>query len=292
MASSNLRQLRLLLWKNFLLQKRRPISTIFELGLPLLFILILLLLRIFKIHQSDVQAKDWRSFPYGNFSWQIPLHLPKGHNKSAKWNIAYAPKVNITEKVMNDTATRLGVGTQGFNKESEMVRVLVNDEEKDPSNWKYIGGVFFKRTPNFHNVVYKIRLSSSTRNKTKESKIAAFAQGQSWHTKSVFPRTFQGIGPRSNNSIFGGPPDYYIEGFLSIQYAVDMGVMAFKSRKANFTNFNLRMQRFPYPAYIRDVFVIVIQNTLPLLLMLSLVYTALVIVRSIVYEKEKRLKVG
>ena len=55
--------------------------------------------------------------------------------------------------------------------------------------------------------------------------------------------------------------------------------------------YEVQLQRFPYPDGLRDKFIIVIQSSLPLLLMLSLVYTALVITKSIVHEKERKLKV-
>ena len=51
------------------------------------------------------------------------------------------------------------------------------------------------------------------------------------------------------------------------------------------------LSRFPYPAFIYDVFILAIQNQLPLLLVLSFTYTSLNIVRSVVQEKERKLKV-
>lgn len=51
------------------------------------------------------------------------------------------------------------------------------------------------------------------------------------------------------------------------------------------------LSRFPYPAFIYDVFILAIQNQLPLLLVLSFTYTSLSIVRAVVQEKERKLKV-
>lgn len=50
-------------------------------------------------------------------------------------------------------------------------------------------------------------------------------------------------------------------------------------------------KRFPFPPYISDPFLIAIQYQLPLLLMLSFTYTSLTIIRAVVQEKEKKLKV-
>lgn len=54
----------------------------------------------------------------------------------------------------------------------------------------------------------------------------------------------------------------------------------------------VRLSRFPYPAFIYDVFILAIQNQLPLLLVLSFTYTSLNIVRAVVQEKERKLKVS
>jgi len=54
--------------------------------------------------------------------------------------------------------------------------------------------------------------------------------------------------------------------------------------------YDLRLQRFPYPPYIEDKYLFALQAWLPLLMMLSFVYPVINITKSIVYEKEKRLK--
>uniref|UniRef100_A0A1B6DIK2 ABC transporter domain-containing protein n=2 Tax=Clastoptera arizonana TaxID=38151 RepID=A0A1B6DIK2_9HEMI len=50
------------------------------------------------------------------------------------------------------------------------------------------------------------------------------------------------------------------------------------------------LQQMPYPCYISDRFIIAISRTFPLYMILSWVYTCAMIVKAIVYEKEKRLK--
>lgn len=87
---------------------------------------------------------------------------------------------------------------------------------------------------------------------------------------------------------------YYREGFLMVQHAVDRAIMKAYNRTAAtalFMQTRVVLSRFPYPAYIYDVFILAIQNQLPLLLVLSFTYTSLNIVRAIVQEKERKLKV-
>jgi len=84
-----------------------------------------------------------------------------------------------------------------------------------------------------------------------------------------------------------------VEGFLALQHAVDSELIDFVA--ANVTlkvpEVTMRLQRFPYPPYVHDSFVLVIQNQLPFIVLLSFIFFAMQIVRDLVYEKERRLKV-
>ena len=50
------------------------------------------------------------------------------------------------------------------------------------------------------------------------------------------------------------------------------------------------LQQMPYPCYIEDRFIIAIARTFPLFMTLAWVYSASMIIKSIVHEKEMRLK--
>lgn len=79
-----------------------------------------------------------------------------------------------------------------------------------------------------------------------------------------------------------------------MQHAVDRAIMHSlnKSEAADVLwKTRVVLSRFPYPAYRYDVFILAIQNQLPLLLVLSFTYTSLNIVRAVVLEKERKLKV-
>lgn len=79
-----------------------------------------------------------------------------------------------------------------------------------------------------------------------------------------------------------------------MQHAVDRAIMHSYNRTAAshlLRPIRVVMSRFPYPAFKYDVFILAIQNQLPLLLVLSFTYTSLNIVRAVVQEKERKLKV-
>ena len=89
-------------------------------------------------------------------------------------------------------------------------------------------------------------------------------------------------------------PGYLEEGFLALQQAVDFAFIDCLSANAseNMENVTMRLQRFPYPPYVDDKFVLVIQQQLPFIVMLSFIFCAMQIVRDLVYEKERCLKVS
>lgn len=87
---------------------------------------------------------------------------------------------------------------------------------------------------------------------------------------------------------------YIREGFLAMQHAVDRAIMQYHANASThqlFEKLTVIAKRFPYPPFISDPFLVAIQYQLPLLLMLSFTYTSLSIIRAVVQEKEKKLKV-
>ncbi|KAJ7305756.1 hypothetical protein JRQ81_010122 [Phrynocephalus forsythii] len=88
-------------------------------------------------------------------------------------------------------------------------------------------------------------------------------------------------------------PGYYREGFLGVQHIVDKAIIQYHANTSDadlLDKITVVVQRFPYPPYVNDLFVLAIQTQLPLLLMLSFTYTSLNIVRAVVHEKERKLK--
>ena len=81
------------------------------------------------------------------------------------------------------------------------------------------------------------------------------------------------------------------EGFLGVQHAINRAVTALVSGNKTSDMPAVWMRRMPYPPYNDDNFVLVVQNQLPLLLLLSFVFSALNIVKDIVHEKERKIKV-
>ena len=92
---------------------------------------------------------------------------------------------------------------------------------------------------------------------------------------------------------------YHSQGFTYLQYALDVSIAYYNSTPAPVLDENeigrigeVYMQRFPFPRFIDDIFLIALQGWLPLIFMLSYIYPVINTTKSIVVEKEKRLKVS
>ena len=283
MARAN--QFSLLMWKNFILLKRAPVRTFFQIAMPLLFIAILVFLRAFEIKNEYKPNVTYPAFEVN----KLPSDVSKLNQ------IAFAPNTSAVKEVINDTVKQLGfTHAEPFISEEDMVNYLVSLQGNEKT---FLGGIVFNTSLNSSNIIYKIRLSSKTDIKQNGGKEERQGFGTSpsttWNTQFTFP-VLQVPGPRNKNASHGGPPFYFEAGFLAIQHAVDVAIMNYRYKGKNDTRMldtTVSVKRFPYPDYTHDNFVLVIQTSLPLLLMLSLIFTALNIVRDVVYEKEKKLKV-
>ncbi len=120
-----------------------------------------------------------------------------------------------------------------------------------------------------------------------------FGVQAAWYTELLYP-LFQFLGPRARNQIGGGLPGYIEEGFIYLQYAIDRtltrDLLNNSTELENYNKYSIKLQRYPYPSYLDDKYLLALQGWLPLIIMMSFIYPAINITKSIVYEKEKRLK--
>jgi ATP-binding cassette subfamily A (ABC1) protein 3 len=345
------RQYLLLLWKNFVLQKRRPISTAFEIILPTLFILLLAVIKLnpqLKEEKKCVPGgKDrdecnWRPFlptegenvSVGGHTIPIPSGLPallevppislpdvRFFTKS----IVFTPNTSLTRNIMNKTKNYLNEMSENssyplsvnsvepFDTEALMVKKLMAEannasyyrhQERDLFHYsKYLGGIVFHFPSENENdilpsdISYDIRLDSRPRwcvlDTKKNSGIGLNPTLDcTWLTQFAFP-LLPLQGPRDPQWSGGGQPGYHREGFSALQWAIDRSLVEIASKNSteSLTEYpTVILQRFPYFEYLSDKFVFAIQNGLPILLMLAYVFSALIITRELVHEKEKRLK--
>uniref|UniRef100_A0A8C4GZK9 ABC transporter domain-containing protein n=1 Tax=Dicentrarchus labrax TaxID=13489 RepID=A0A8C4GZK9_DICLA len=273
----------LLVWT----QKRQILVTLVEILLPLLFSGILIVLR------QKVPFKDYpNATVYESYAVDT---LPNRYLQSLQ--LAYVPSnSSVVRQVAEDVRGSLFLSSvRGFETEEHFEDYVRND----PLSGKLLAAVVFEH-PFTHDdeplptkVSYHLRFTFTPRNAPIKEKSELNPNSDlDWHTLSLYP-LFQLPGPREQYDKEGGTPGYFREGFLAVQHAVDRAIMHSYNRTAAASllrQIRVVLSRFPYPAFIYDVFILAIQNQLPLLLVLSFTYTSLNIVRAVVQEKERKLK--
>ncbi|XP_071041815.1 phospholipid-transporting ATPase ABCA1 isoform X1 [Parasteatoda tepidariorum] len=140
---------------------------------------------------------------------------------------------------------------------------------KDNKLW---AGVVFNDLENRdqlpHFIQYKIRMAASKVDSTKRVE-------DRFHTPG--PRRRPGIDMK-----------YITFGFAYLQDMIEHAIIREQTGRTQETG--IYLQQFPYPCYIFDQFIMALSRTFPLFMVLSWVYTSSMIIKSIVYEKERRLK--
>ncbi|XP_004706220.1 phospholipid-transporting ATPase ABCA3 [Echinops telfairi] len=287
------RQLALLLWKNYTLQKRKVLVTVLEIFLPLLFSGILIWLRL-KIQSEDVPNAT--IYP-GQSIQELPLFFtfpPPG----GSWELAYIPAHSDAVRTITEAVRKalvINMRVRGFPSERDFEDYI----KYDNGSSSVLAAVVFEHAFNHSRdplplaVRYHLRFSYTRRN-YMWTKAGSFflKETQGWHTTSLFP-LFPTLGPREPAAADGGEPGYIREGFLAVQHAVDRAIMQYHANTSAhqlLEKVTVIAKRFPYPPFISDPFLVAIQYQLPLLLMLSFTYTSLSIIRAVVREKERKLK--
>lgn len=89
----------------------------------------------------------------------------------------------------------------------------------------------------------------------------------------------------------GGLPSYNKEGFLAIQNAIAVAFIEMHQSGGEKQPIpEIRLNRFPFPSYLKNVLLSNISSLVQLFLLISLNYTFMNTVRFISIEKEKQLK--
>uniref|UniRef100_A0A8C5UJ83 ATP binding cassette subfamily A member 3 n=1 Tax=Malurus cyaneus samueli TaxID=2593467 RepID=A0A8C5UJ83_9PASS len=287
------------LWKNPGCEtcgmQRQILVTVIEVCLPLLFATILIALR-HRVH--SVSHPNATFYPTESVD-DLPSFFSSRH-ASNPWELAYVPSNSSAVRSIAEAVERalpINIRAQGFASERDFEDYV----RLDNRSGSVLAAVVFRHhfphssAPLPLQVEYELRFKYSPRNAPRSEQTGLNPNlDRDWHTSYLFP-LFQLPGPREAKFADGGTPGYLREGFLAVQHAVDRAIMQYHAGASSASlleNITVVVQRFPFPAYVNDLFLLAIQNQLPLLLMLSFTYTSLNIVRAVVHEKEKKLKVS
>uniref|UniRef100_A0A4X1VUE9 ATP binding cassette subfamily A member 3 n=1 Tax=Sus scrofa TaxID=9823 RepID=A0A4X1VUE9_PIG len=201
-----LRQLGLLLWKNYTVQRRKVLVTTLELLLPLLFSGILIWLRL-KIQSENVPNAT--TYPDQSIR-ELPLFFsfpPPGD----AWELVYIPSQSEAVRTVVETARRalvINMRVHGFPSEKDFEDYVRYDNHST----NVLAAVVFEHAFNHSRdplplaVKYHLRFSYTRRNYMWTQSGSIFLkETEGWHTTSLFP-LFPSPGPREPTSADGGEP--------------------------------------------------------------------------------------
>ncbi|KAK4029566.1 hypothetical protein OUZ56_022545 [Daphnia magna] len=94
--------------------------------------------------------------------------------------------------------------------------------------------------------------------------------------------------PLPRNDPRAGHMKYFSSGFIYLQDKIEQSITALQSMSETFPG--MFMQQFPSPCFVFDTFLFAIGPSFPLYMNLAFVFTCAMIIKSVVYEKERRLK--
>eukprot|EP00111_Clytia_hemisphaerica_P020496 TCONS_00060371-protein len=269
------RKLRLLIWKNFILQIRRPIGTCVELLLPVALLALLILAR------ENVEDKNVCMSTYDDVSVDPTPGIKElaFERKTSHFHLAYYPMTAQVLSILQPVASKINVTLTKETKSGNVFTSKDNmlDTVKQATDY-YLGAITFDNVedgqPLPKNVKYSIRLHHSTPKKLGDNR------RDSWQTQFVYP-FFQAKGPSGN--------DLYEKIFMPLQYLIDSSIIQQQTGNPS-TSAPSHVRHFPYPNYREDTFITIISSTMPTIFILAFIYTAVMIVKELVAEKQSRLK--
>ncbi|XP_072455433.1 phospholipid-transporting ATPase ABCA3-like isoform X2 [Notamacropus eugenii] len=276
---------KLLLWKNYILKKRMFLSSLIEVLLPLLFAGLLISFRL----KSKPQYKD--SVRYNTFLIDdVPDDYAENFPPDFLW-LLYLPSDSdvvktITQKVAESFQFVLKVAA--YSKEN-----LRKDISFMIFSTIVFNNIFGNQSARLPLAVdYQLRFPFRQKFAVLDEPHKLGEEMGGWNTHLLFPISVLS-GPREPKAHDGGLPGYFREGFLSLQHAVDREIMYYHmndSMAKQYEKVITVMKRFPYPAYMKDPFISILEENFSLLILLSFLCNSVSIIHAIVHEKEKKVK--
>ncbi|KAH1004271.1 hypothetical protein HUJ04_004050 [Dendroctonus ponderosae] len=303
----------LLMWKNWMLQYRKPLQTVIEILAPVLFSILLVVIR------SLVDPESHDAVAYKPFCTIPNLTAANTYNLcgepqvvSSKYQSAFRRFTSLAEDATNGTAKGMLLYTPQDEASSAIMAPLnssfelvgFNSSTDMETHFLAAGQAVFAGVEFYNlskeNVDFALRFPAELRN--QESILIQ----STWRTNLVFP-VFQTAGPRTSNSSTGATPNYYQEGFLALQHLLSVFITMHNSgitipKGSNLTEWMIAlngtsekipfiyMRRFPNAEWKEDVLLTPLKSFVSIIVMLSFVYTCINTVKVITTEKEKQLK--
>uniref|UniRef100_A0A182MGR1 ABC transporter domain-containing protein n=1 Tax=Anopheles culicifacies TaxID=139723 RepID=A0A182MGR1_9DIPT len=280
MTTSSWDKFVLLLWKNWIIQKRHYAQTVFEVTIPVLACSLLILVRGLVTPTIYTEPTTFGSLNVQSLA--MIREMVTNHPINLK--IAYSPRNGVLERIVGHAARTLGTDVlhQGYNDSESMYKDLVTHN--------YLAGLEFgENLTNITSLPDRVDVAVRFPSEMRTTTLPGAQFWANWRTFLIFPQ-FQVYGARNINASDGGyPANYYAEGFASIQNAISRAVLEMRSGRNNSLP-HVHLRRFPYPAFYDDPLLRGLENLFPSIIMVAFFYSCINTVKFITLEKEKQLK--
>ncbi|XP_058837017.1 phospholipid-transporting ATPase ABCA3-like [Topomyia yanbarensis] len=273
MATTRWDKFLLLLWKNWIIQKRHYWQTLLEIVIPVLCCSIVLLVRGLADPSPVEKSTIFNPLSVDRFrmSFDSPVESV----------LAYSPQNPLLDALVAEAADSLNLSWQnvtykGFANARALESALIDENmlvgiEFDDSLASISSGL-----P--ETLRFALRFPGELR----------FAYGPltNWQTTLLMvpfsPRL------RSAYNDDGGLPSYTNEGFLAVQSALSKAIIRQRDPVIDFPH--TFINRIPYPPYYDDPLLEALEQMLAGIILLSFFYPCIVMVKHITIEKERQLK--
>ncbi|EFA12134.2 ATP-binding cassette sub-family A member 3-like Protein [Tribolium castaneum] len=313
----------LLMWKNWKLQYRRPLQTTIEITAPIIFSILLVMLRSL-VEPVDNPTREYQPFhPIpAEFFAQKKVKNQTVQSYLENLSIVYSPSPHkIIDQAMGFLKTTFR-NIKGYKNAKLLEAHFLTDEGRKtlagiqfddnlynqtelpqklqisirfPGELRSVGGYLFKNQKQGTNVSVN---NSHNESESIVDKLNKLFQIHDWKTNLLYP-VFQSPGPREPEKNSGATPSYHLEGFLALQILITYFLLLTQNEvysllqretALNIQNPVILLQRFPHAAWREDPLLPALISFIGILIMLSFVYTCINTVKVITVEKEKQLK--
>lgn len=283
------RKFQLLMWKNWVLQYRKPLQTVIEILAPVLFSILLVVVRSLvepELHKTEMYQ------PFCPMEAFLPCDI-KLAPKQRRFNLSSVMDAGNFSKIILYTSPdpkaeelmglleNMGVTALSFNTSSDL-------ELYYQSNNDILVALEFGMLQKNKDIDMKIRFPSELRTPS-----GILGGPTDWKTNLLYP-IYQMRGPRFPDMNFDGFPSYQSEFFLAVMEFITLSLVSYQNNENPYMTYfsfpKIHMHRFPFYQWMEDPLLQALQTFAGIVVMLSFSYTCMNLVRMITTEKEKQLK--
>lgn len=250
------RQLRLVLWKSYLIRRRHWLMTIFEIVLPVLLFFLVAYGRskVTGIAKSEIIDPSYH--PQTVLSSKNDLYYQVIDISSSY--LFYTPSNNFTDDLIKRLQIKIGLyneNVKGFNSEKELLTAFKTSEQ-----YQSVYAIIFKS--NIKNVFdYEIRIAD----RFTSGRTGLFKSDLRFEPDNIFQY-------------------YFHNGLISIQTGLDLAYI--ESLKGKPLSLEISIQEFPYPPYKNDIgFTEIFMPALPYITLISFIFLCPSLITKIIEEK-------